>query len=86
MIMSKKIKPVACRISRCGSGTEIIYECPYCHVSFAILGDKESFCHNCGTEIDWNVYMVLKEPFCANPEKEKQLLQYINQENKRKKS
>lgn len=85
--MNKKIKPIAYRISQCGSCTEIIYMCPRCHASFAILGDRELFCHNCGAEIDWNVYESLKEPLKnSSPEKEKRLLDYVNQENKRKKS
>lgn len=78
-----KIKPIAYRISKWGSCTEIIYRCPKCKTSFAILGSKEKFCHNCGTEIDWNVYATLKESFISDDyELEKKLLTYINQANK----
>lgn len=80
--MGEKMKPVADRISHFGSCTEIIYKCPNCHTSFAILGEKEHFCHNCGTEIDWNVYMTLKEPL-KNADREKEMIEYVNKENRR---
>lgn len=48
-------KPSVERFSSWGSGKELIYKCSHCGTSFAILGNKEAFCHGCGKKIDWAV-------------------------------
>lgn len=49
--MSNNLK--AERLSPWGSRTEIIYLCRNCGTSFGFYGDKELFCHNCGTKNLW---------------------------------
>ena len=49
------MNPIVERISQYGLATEIIFKCPKCGTSFAILGDNEKYCHNCGTEISWKI-------------------------------
>lgn len=77
----KSLKPVAERISCFGNRTEIIYKCRNCSTSFAILGNHEHFCHNCGREVDWNVYISLKNPFSGDYEEEKRMIESVNQAN-----
>lgn len=48
------MKPLAERISGFYPRKEIIYRCFNCNASFAILGDRTRYCHNCGIKIDWN--------------------------------
>jgi rRNA maturation endonuclease Nob1 len=45
-------KPIAYRISKWDSCTEIIYKCSKCNTSFAALGYNEKYCHNCGEKQD----------------------------------
>lgn len=81
--MSKrKRKPIAVDISNWG-GRSIVYECPNCHTSFRLMGDKEIFCHNCGIEIDWNVQLLLDKPFVEvdNFLLLKQILSEVNKKN-----
>lgn len=40
----RKRKPIAVDISNWG-GRSIVYECPNCHTSFRLMGDKERFCY-----------------------------------------
>lgn len=77
------MKPMAERISQWMPCKEIIYKCPKCDSSFATLGNKNKFCYNCGTPIDWNVHLHLKESFSAFDDvmAEKALLETINQAN-----
>lgn len=46
-------RPYPQRISQWDNMNEIIYECPNCGTSFGFYSNKELFCHNCGTEINW---------------------------------
>lgn len=52
---NKALKPMASRVSQWNSQREIIYHCPVCSTSFAILGRQEQFCHGCGQKLDWSV-------------------------------
>lgn len=47
-------KPLLDRISNWDDGSELIYKCSNCGVSFGFYGDEENFCHNCGIKIDWD--------------------------------
>ena len=46
-------RPYPQRISQWDNMDEIIYECPNCGTSFGFYSNHEKFCHNCGTEINW---------------------------------
>lgn len=80
--MSKAELPVPERLSQWGTGTEIIYCCPNCNISFAILGCKEKFCHNCGTKINWNVPIMASSEFASeyhnsNWDKQKEMIRIL---------
>ena len=64
---SKKFNlPVPVRLSSWNNMTEIIYQCPKCAQSFALLRYKESYCHNCGAKISWeNSPIYCGEKFSA---------------------
>ena len=47
--------PIADRISGWNSATEVMYMCPRCNTSFAILGSQINYCFSCGLPIKWNV-------------------------------
>lgn len=37
-------------------GFQIVYQCPHCYERLSEeLSEKERFCHNCGTPLDWGV-------------------------------
>lgn len=77
-----KKKPVAETISDWGH-QKILYKCAVCGQSFRMFGTKEKFCHNCGTEVDWdNVITSLKIPFMGNYEEMKELLKYVELRNR----
>lgn len=75
-----KMKPTATEITSWQSYREIIYKCSNCGQDFRMFGNKEHFCHTCGTEVDWeNVIIQLPEPFDKNDyDGEKDLIAYIN--------
>lgn len=50
----KGYAPIPISISDWGDRTEIIYSCPHCDCSFRFFGNKELYCHRCGTEINWD--------------------------------
>lgn len=54
--MIKMYLPIAERISQWNTMTEILYKCPKCESSFAILGSQVKYCFNCGIKINWKVY------------------------------
>lgn len=61
---NRKMKPTAIAITDWQPYKEVIYKCSKCGQSFRMLGDKERFCHTCGTEVDWNgVIKNLPKPF-----------------------
>lgn len=75
-------KPIADRISKWDSCTEIIYKCSKCNTSFKILGHNEKYCHNCGEKQDWAVATHLKEPLRSDDlEEEKKIVSEINKQN-----
>lgn len=79
--MKAKMKPTAIAITSWHPYKEIIYKCSCCSQNFRILGNTEKFCHNCGTEVDWdNVMTHLPEPFTNkdNYEEEQALIYNIN--------
>lgn len=50
----KSYAPIPISISDWGNRTEIIYGCPHCDCEFRFFGNKELYCHKCGTEINWD--------------------------------
>lgn len=82
-----KTTPIATDISGWAPYREIIYRCGHCGQSFHILGDKEKYCHTCGTEVNWaNVMTMLPEPFTKQDdyESKQKLLERINTEQAKK--
>lgn len=71
------VKPVAIRISSFDRH-EVVYGCPKCSQSFAQFGDKELFCHHCGTKMDWNVTVNLKEEVPCDDDIERKFIDDIN--------
>ena len=47
------LHPTIERISQYNYANQLLFRCPKCKTSFAILGDNEKFCHNCGIRINW---------------------------------
>ena len=54
--------PCAIDISTYGSRTQIVYACSKCGTSFRANGESETFCHGCGTKVNWNVQKHFDEP------------------------
>ena len=79
-----KKKPVAETISD-WNPKKIFYKCAVCGQSFRMFETKEKFCHNCGTEVDWNnVITSLEAPFTGDYEEMKELLKYVELRNRSK--
>lgn len=79
-----KKKPIAETISD-WNPKKIFYRCAVCEQSFRMFEAKEKFCHNCGTEIDWNnVITSLEAPFAGDYEEMKELLKYVELRNRSK--
>lgn len=52
--MKKSYAPIPISISDWNDRTEIIYGCPHCDCNFRFFGNKELYCHRCGTKINWD--------------------------------
>ena len=79
------MNPIVERISQYGLATEIIFKCPKCGTSFAILGDNEKYCHNCGTEMSWeNIPRYVSKRFAnmyhnSTYEEQKEIISLYNE-------
>ena len=76
------MKPTATAITSWHPYKEVIYACSACGQSFSMFGDKEKYCHTCGTKVDWqNIMTNLPEPFdkTGDYEAEQLLIKSINQ-------
>lgn len=75
-----KMKPTAIEITSWQPYKEVIYKCSNCGQDFRIFGNKEHYCHTCGTEVDWkNVMIQLPKSFDKNDyDGEKSLIADIN--------
>ena len=74
-------KPIAFKISSLRGG-EILYKCPACDTSFAGLGRKELYCHNCGEKIDWSGVRERVQTFLfGNRKSEEELCAKVNELN-----
>ena len=75
-----KMKPTAIGITDWQPYKEIIYKCSNCGQDFRMFGDRERFCHTCGTKVDWqDVIKRLPKSFNKNDyDGEKALIADIN--------
>lgn len=74
------LKPTATEITSWQPYKKVFYKCSNCGQDFRMFGNKEHYCHNCGTEVDWsNILTSLPQPFNKNDyNREKELISEIN--------
>lgn len=78
-----RMKPTAIGITDWYPYKEVVYKCSNCGQDFRMLGDRERFCHTCGTQVDWkNVIRRLPKPFTKTGDlkAEKELVAKINRD------
>lgn len=77
-----KLKPTAIEISSWPPCREIIYQCTKCKQDFRTFGERQRFCHICGTEVDWDG-ILLRLPKSFNKDDldgERKLIKKINKQ------